>query len=67
MTRFKIIRIPQESYNDIEKSVSRINLWHHMACQVMGNGDPEGQIFLSHPHTNNGFFLAIHSIPHFIV
>ena len=23
----------------------------------MTNGDTEGQIFLSHPHTNNGFFF----------
>ena len=23
---------------------------------MMTNGDPEGQIFLSYPHTNNGFF-----------
>ena len=22
----------------------------------MTNGDPEGRIFLSYPHTNNGFF-----------
>ena len=25
--------------------------WHHEACRVMTNGDHEGQIFLSHPHT----------------
>ena len=24
---------------------------------MMTNSDPEGLIFLSHPHTNNGFFL----------
>ena len=23
----------------------------------MTNGDPEGRIFLSYPHTNNGFFF----------
>ena len=30
------------------------------AWRVMTNGDPEGRIFLSYPHTNNGFlnFLA---------
>ena len=28
---------------------------------MMTNGDPEGRIFLSYPHTNNGFlFLAHH-------
>ena len=24
---------------------------------MMTNSDPEGQIFLSYPHTNNGFFF----------
>ena len=23
------------------------------------NGGPEGQIFISHPHTNNGFFFLL--------
>ena len=27
---------------------------------MMTNGDPEGQIFLSNPQTNNDFFLAHH-------
>ena len=40
----------------IEKSVPRIAVWHHEACRVMTNGDPEGWIFLSYPHTNNGSF-----------
>ena len=26
---------------------------------MMTNGDHEGQIFLSHPHTNNGFFFLL--------
>ena len=26
---------------------------------MMTNGDPEGRIFLSHPHTNNGFFFLL--------
>ena len=25
----------------------------------MTNGDREGRIFLSHPHTNNGFFFLL--------
>ena len=25
----------------------------------MTNADPEGQIFLSHPHTNDGFFFLL--------
>ena len=26
---------------------------------MMTNGDREGRIFLSHPHTNNGFFFLL--------
>ena len=26
---------------------------------MMTNGDPEGRIFLSYPHTNNGFFFLL--------
>ena len=34
----------------------------------MTNGDREGQILLSHPHTNNGFFSCYHQIlPYFIL
>ena len=33
--------------------------WHHKACRVMTNSDREGRIFLSHPHTNNGFFFLL--------
>ena len=29
---------------------------------MMTNGDPEGQIFLSYPHTNNGFFLLLTTV-----
>ena len=55
------IRIYHVCNGGIEKSVPRITDWHHEACRVMTNGDPEGRIFLSHPHTNNGFFfLAQH-------
>ena len=46
----------------IEKSVSRIAVWHHEACRVMTNGDPEGWIFLSYPHTNNGFFFLLTAV-----
>ena len=28
--------------------------WHHEACRAMTNGDLEGHILLSHPHTNCG-------------
>ena len=40
----------------IGKSVSRIIIWHHEACQVMTNGDPEGQIFF-YPSPKGFFFL----------
>ena len=45
----------------IEKSVPRITDWHHEACQVMTNGDREGQIFLSHWYKNNGFFFLLNA------
>ena len=32
---------------------------HHKAFGVMINGDPQGQIFISHPHTNNRFFFLL--------
>ena len=53
------IRIHPECEDRIEKIVSRITVWHHEACQVMTNDDHEGQIFLSNPHTNNGFFFLL--------
>ena len=53
----KIKSIYQEFEGGIEKSVPRITDWHHEACRVMTSCDHEGWIFLSHPHTNNGFFF----------
>ena len=41
----EIIRIYDECEGRIEKSVPRITVWNHEACQVMTNGDPEVQIF----------------------
>ena len=55
----KIVRIYHENDNWIEKSVLRITDWHHKACQMMANGDRQGQIFLSHPHMNHGFFFLL--------
>ena len=52
-----IIRIYHECEDGIEKSVPRFTVWHHLACRVMTNSDRDGQIFLSYPHTNNGFFF----------
>ena len=49
------IRIDHECDGRIEKYVPRIAVWHHEACRVMTNGDPEGQIFLSYPSTNYGY------------
>ena len=39
------IRIHHECEGRIEKSVTRIAVWHHEACRVMTNGDREGRIF----------------------
>ena len=47
------------SEGGIEKSIPMITDWHHEACPVMTNGGRKGQIFLSHPHTNNGFFFLL--------
>ena len=41
------IRIYHECEGRIEKSVPKIAVWHHEACLVMTNSDPEGRIFLS--------------------
>ena len=57
----RIIRIYHECKGSIENSVPRITDWHHEACRVMTNGDREGRIFLSHPHTNNGFFFLLNT------
>ena len=51
--------IHHECERGIEKSVSRITVWHHKACQVMTNDDHEGWIFLSHPHVYNVFFFLL--------
>ena len=41
----KNVRIYHICEGRIVKSVPRIAVWHHEACRVMTNGDPEGQIF----------------------
>ena len=53
------IRIHHECEGGIEKSVLRTTDWHHDACPVMTNGDHDGRIFLSHPHSNKGFFFLL--------
>ena len=51
-------RIYHECEGWIGKSILRIVVWHHKACQVMTNGDSEGRIFPSYPHTNNELFFC---------
>ena len=58
----RIIRIYHKCEGGIEKFVLRIIDWHHEACRVMTNGDHEEQIFLSHPHTNNGFIFLLTTV-----
>ena len=41
----KIVRIYHECEGRIEISVPRIAVWHHEACRVMKNSDPEAGIF----------------------
>ena len=55
----EITRIYHECEGRIEKSVPRIAVWHHKACRMISNGDPEGWIFLSYPHVKNGFFFLL--------
>ena len=57
-----LLRIYHEYEGMIEKSVLRIAFWHHEACRVHTNGDSEGRILLSYPHTNNGFFFLLATI-----
>ena len=57
--RAKIIRIYHEVEGGIEISVPKITVWYHKACQVITNSDPEGWLFLSHPYTNNQFFVLL--------
>ena len=61
----KIIRIYHECKGRIEKSILGITVWHHEACWVMTNGDFEGRIFLSNPHTliMDYFFLLTTKYP----
>ena len=47
-----IISTYHECGGRIEKFVPRISDCYHKACSVMTISDHEGQIFLSHPHTN---------------
>ena len=56
------IRIYHECEGRIEEFVPRFTIWHHEACRVMPNGDPEGQIFLSYPHKNNRFFFLLTTV-----
>ena len=60
------MRIHYECEGRMEKFVPRITVWHHEACRVMTNGDTEGRIFLSYPHTNNGFFLVLTTVVFFL-
>ena len=56
------IRIYHECEGRIEKSIPRIDVWHPEACRVMTNGDPEGHIFLSYSHVNNGYFFLLTTV-----
>ena len=67
-TNHGIIRIYPECEGRIEKSgledqrLASLGFWHHEVCRVMTNGDPEGWIFLSYSHTNNGFFFLLTTV-----
>ena len=54
-----IISIHHEFEGRIDKFVPRITDWHHEACRVMTIVDTWGRIFLSHPHTHDGYFFLL--------
>ena len=56
---YENIRTHHKCEGAIDKSIPRITDWHHEACRMMPNGDREGQISLSPPHTNNEFFFLL--------
>ena len=50
----------------IEKPIQRVTVWHHEACQMMTNGDPEwGFFFYSTLTQMVDFLIALHLISHF--
>ena len=53
------IRIYHECEGRIEKSVPRIDVWHHEWWQTVIH---EGQIFLSYHHTNNDSFFLLTTV-----
>ena len=66
----KIIRIYDECEGWIEKSIPRVAVWHHEACRVMKNGNPEGRIYISYICTLTrimDYFLAHHCFYLFIL
>ena len=46
------IRLHHECEGGIEKSIHKINNWHHEACWVITRVDPKGRIFPSHPSSH---------------
>ena len=56
------IRIFHEHEGRMEKSDPRVTFWHHEACRVKTNGDPEGWIFQSYPHTSNGLIFMLTTV-----
>ena len=61
----KIVRIYHNCEGRVEKSVTRIAVWHHEACRVMTNSDPEGRIF--HTLTRITFFFSCSPLLLFII
>ena len=55
LTHFKTISIHHEFEVGIEKSVQKITDRHHEVCRVMTIGNREGRIFLSDPHSHDGY------------
>ena len=59
-------QIYHESEGGIEKTIPWIADWHHEACRVMTNGDPQGWIFyptftrLMDSYSSSPFYTAFY-------
>ena len=54
-----IIRIYHECGLWVKKSAPIITVWNHESCQVIINGDHEGQIFLFISNISVSFFYVL--------
>ena len=61
MIDWLIINIHQECEGGLEKIRPEDHRLASRGLPMITNGDHEGRIFLSHPHTNNGLFFLLNT------